>query len=145
MFDDFISEKEEKQLVKAIEQAELNTSGEIRIHIEKECNEDVLDHSAFIFEKLGMHKTDLRNGVLIYLAYKSKKIAIIGDVGINNKIPTSFWDETKNLMLSYFRKGEYAKGLCQAVENVGKELKKFFPYKKRDTNELPNTISFGKQ
>ena len=138
------TEEEKKQIVDAIKQAEKNTSGEIRVHIEKKCKEDVLDHAAFMFDELEMQKTELRNGVLIYLAVEDRKLAILGDAGINMKVPKGFWDETKDVMINHFKNGEYAKGLSEGIIKAGKQLKEHYPYEKDDTNELSDDISFGK-
>ena len=91
-----------------------------------------------------MEKTELRNGVLIYLAIKHRKFAILGDKGINNVVPSGFWDTIQAEMLDSFRKNDFCTGLCNAIASVGENLKKYFPYKKDDVNELPDDISFGK-
>ncbi len=96
-----------------------------------------------MFEELDMHKTELRNGVLIYLAMEDKQLAILGDVGINLKVPKGFWDDTRDVMISHFKNGEFAKGLSQGILNAGQQLKEHFPYQKDDTNELSDEISFG--
>jgi uncharacterized membrane protein len=142
---DFLS-KDQKYLVEnAIREAELNTSGEIRVHIESEIIGDVLDRAAYIFEYLKMHKTAQRNGVLFYLAVKSKKFAILGDAGINAKVPSDFWDQIKEKMVSAFSEGKFAEGLSQGIIAAGEQLKKHFPYQKNDINELSDEISFGKK
>ncbi|VAW24091.1 FIG014338: Hypothetical protein [hydrothermal vent metagenome] len=137
------SKAQKLQITEAIKAAELNTSGEIRVHIEKKCKADALDRAAYIFEKLGMHKTELRNGVLFYLALDDHKFAILGDVGINSKVPENFWDEVKELALSYFREGDYSEGLEKSILKAGEQLKTHFPYQKDDVNELDDEISFG--
>ena len=141
---DFFSLKEQEEIRLAIQNAELDTSGEIRVHVENLCKGDVLDRAAYVFRQLGMEKTGLRNGVLIYLAIKDRKFAIIGDMGINSVVPEGFWDNIKKEMLVSFQKNEFCTGLCNAIEAVGEHLKKYFPYKKDDVNELKDDISFGK-
>ncbi|PRZ00524.1 TPM domain-containing protein [Marinilabilia salmonicolor] len=143
MAKDLFTEDQKTEIINAIKEAELNTSGEIRVHIEKSCPEDVMDRAAYIFEKLKMHKTELRNGVLFYLAVKDRKFAILGDAGINAKVPKGFWDEIKELMLTSFREGDFAGGLTQGVLRSGEQLKTHFPYQKDDVNELNDDISFG--
>jgi uncharacterized membrane protein len=138
------TEEQKKQIVEAIKQAEKNTSGEIRVHIEKKCKEDVLDHAAFMFDELDMQKTELRNGVLIYLAVEDRKLAILGDAGINMKVPKGFWDETKDVMVNHFKNGDYALGLSEGIIKAGEQLKEHYPYEKDDANELSDDISFGK-
>ena len=138
----FFNQEQKKQVTDAIQEAELNTSGEIRVHIESNCNEDVLDRAAFMFEKLAMHKTELRNGVLFYLSVNDRKFAILGDAGINKVTPDNFWDEIKETVIGHFKQEEYAEGLSNGIKMAGKALKKHFPYQKDDVNELSDEISF---
>ena len=140
---DFFSAEEQECIKQAIMNAELDTSGEIRVHIENVCKGDVLDRAAYVFKKLGMSKTEQRNGVLIYLAIRNRKFAIIGDSGIHNKVPADFWDNIKSKMLEYFRKDDFCDGLIYAITEAGNHLKKYFPYKMDDVNELSDDISFG--
>ena len=140
---DFFTDADQQEIVKSIEGAELDTSGEIRVHLENHCKEDVLDRAAHIFKQLAMEKTELRNGVLIYLAIKDRKFAIIGDKGINAVVPEGFWDKIKQDMLVAFQRNEFRTGLCHAIGSVGEHLKQYFPYQKGDVNELKDDISFG--
>jgi len=142
---DFFSIGEKEEIKQAILQAELNTSGEIRVHIENICKGDVLDRAAYIFKHLRMNKTHLRNGVLIYLSVKNRQFAIIGDKGIHQVVPENFWDQIKEDVIRDFREGKFKEGLIKAISETGSHLKKHFPYKKDDVNELPDEISFGKQ
>ena len=137
----FTSEEKE-QIVQAIRDAEKATSGEIRVHLENHCTKPVLDRTAQVFAELKMHKTALRNGVLIYVALKDKQFAIIGDAGINAKVADNFWDSTKNLMLEEFRQGKLCEGICRGIREVGQQLKSYFPYQSDDVNELSDEISF---
>ena len=132
----------QKQVVAAIETAELNTSGEVRVHLDDNCKGDVLDRAAYVFEKLEMHKTDQRNGVLFYLAVQDKKFAILGDAGINQKVPDNFWEEIKSEVIANFKKGDFAEGLSSGIVKAGEQLKAHFPYQEDDVNELENEISF---
>jgi uncharacterized membrane protein len=141
---DFFSPAEQDDIHHAIQLSELDTSGEIRVHIEKNCPGEVLDRAAYIFKSLDMHKTKDRNGVLIYLAVNNRKFAIIGDAGINSVVPANFWDDIQSVMLNDFRKGEFTNGLCKAIQSTGEQLKQHFPYQKGDINELNDEISFGK-
>lgn len=140
---DFFSNAEELQIMNAIREAESNTSGEIRVHIENKCKTEVLDRAAQVFDLLKMQKTALRNGVLFYLAIRDKKFAILGDVGINAKVPENFWDEIKELMLEYFKKGEFADGLAQGIIRAGEQLKEHFKHQDDDVNELSDEISYS--
>jgi len=139
----FFSKEEKLEIKKAILNAELDTSGEIRVHIENEFKGEVLDRASFIFHKLGMDKTELHNGVLFYLAIKSKKFAIIGDNGINKEVPEDFWENIKAEMTKNFAKGKYSKGLSEGIALAGTHLKKHFPHHIDDINELSDEISFG--
>jgi uncharacterized membrane protein len=137
--------KEQKEIIQsAIKHAELNTSGEVRVHIETNCPEDVLDRAAFWFAELKMHKTKERNGVLFYLAIADRRFAILGDAGINAKVPVGFWDEVKEVMLNCFRDLDFTIGLEKGILMAGDKLKAFFPHKIDDVNELDDEISFGK-
>ncbi len=132
----------QKQVVAAIETAELNTSGEVRVHLDDKCKGDVLDRAAYVFEKLEMQKTEQRNGVLFYLAVQDKKFAILGDAGINQKVPENFWEEIKSEVIENFKKGDFAEGLSSGIIKAGEQLKAHFPYQEDDVNELDNEISF---
>ena len=140
----FFTKQQQDNLKQAILKAELDTSAEVRIHIENTCKGEVLDRAAFIFEKLKMQKTELRNGVLFYLSIKNKKFAIIGDKGINASVPENFWDGIKQKMLEHFKEENFTEGLIEGISMAGEKLKKHFPYHSDDINELSDEISFGK-
>ena len=142
---DFFSKIEKEEIKHAIMNAELDTSGEIRVHVENTVTGDVLDRAAYIFKQLGMDKTELRNGVLIYLAVKNRRFAIIGDSGINKVVPENFWDTIKSGMLNHFRENRFAEGLIEAITSTGEHLKKHFPRERSDVNELSVDMSFGKE
>ncbi len=139
---ELFTEKLQKQVVAAIETAELSTSGEVRVHLDDKCKGDVLDRAAYVFEKLEMHKTEQRNGVLFYLAVQDKKFAILGDAGINQNVSDNFWEEIKSEVISNFKKGDFAGGLSSGIVKAGEQLKAHFPYQEDDVNELDNEISF---
>jgi uncharacterized membrane protein len=140
----FFTPEQKAQILAAVREAENETSGEIRVHIETKFGEDVLDRAAWVFKKLGMHGTDERNGVLFYLAVDDRKFAVIGDAGINAKVPEGFWDDVKDLLLRNFREGKFTEGLSAGIILAGTHLKKHFPHKMDDVNELPDEISFDK-
>ena len=137
------TDEQKTAIVDAIRQAEKATSGEIRVHIENHCRKPVLDRAADVFAALKMHKTALRNGVLIYIALQDHKMAILGDAGINAKVPSDFWENIKNRMVEQFKQGHVAEGVCEAVLAAGKALKDYFPRQADDRNELPDDISFN--
>lgn len=140
---DFLTGEEKNLIANAIKEAELNTSGEIRVHLEESCNIDVLDCAALIFEKLGMHKTELRNGVLFYIAIKNHQFAILGDAGINAVVPENFWDVIKEEMRKKFSENKFAEGIISGIRMAGEKLKQNFPYSQNDVNELSDEISYG--
>jgi uncharacterized membrane protein len=141
--ENMFAEAEKLQIKNAIKMAELDTSGEIRVHIERCCKADVLDRAAYIFKKIGMHKTQLRNGVLFYLAIEDRKFAILGDAGINAKVPENFWDSIKENVFAHFKDGKIVDGLSEGIKMAGQQFKEHFPYQQDDVNELDDEISFG--
>lgn len=142
---DRFDESDRLQILAEIKEAEKNTSGEIRLFIEDDCGENVLDRAAFIFKELEMHKTKQRNGVLFYLATDSRQFAILGDQGIHSKVEKDFWHAIKHEMQNYFTEGNFLKGLTIGIKMSGDALKKHFPYHKNDKNELSDDIVFGKK
>lgn len=140
----FFTKEEKEMLLSAVKEAEKDTSGEIRIHIETSCKDNVLERAAFIFKKLGMEKTAERNGVLFYLAVQDRKFAILGDSGIHAKVPEGFWDCISQLLTKNFKEGKFTEGLSEGIILAGKQLQKHFPYTKDDVNELSDEISFDK-
>jgi len=143
--ENFFSKEEKKQITDAIGQAELNTSGEIRLHVEGRCKLDVLDRAAYVFDKLKMFETAQRNGVLFYLAVYDRKFAILGDGGINKLVHEDFWDEIKETMLGYFKEGKFADGISKGILMAGEQLKANFPYQSDDVNELSDEIILRKK
>lgn len=140
----FFSKEQQAQILAAVKEAEMETSGEIKVHIESSLNGDVLDRAAWLFKKLGMHKTAERNSVLFYLAVNDRKFAILGDAGINAKVPAGFWDDISELLKKNFKEGKFTEGLSEGILLAGKHLKMHFPHKLNDVNEVPDEISFDK-
>jgi uncharacterized membrane protein len=138
----FFTIEQQAQIRDAIKEAEGETSGEIRVHIETRLSGNVLDRAAWIFKKIGMHVTEKRNGVLFYFAVRNKEFAVIGDRGINAKVPENFWDKIKNILQKQFRNERFAEGLIEGILMAGRQLKEHFPHTRGDINELPNEISF---
>ncbi|MCK7541823.1 MAG: TPM domain-containing protein [Marinilabiliales bacterium] len=138
----FFTREQQEAIVRAIGEAEHATSGEIRVHIETSCKADVLDEAAWLFGKVGMHKTADRNGVLIYLALKERKFAIIGDTGINAVVPLGFWDNIRDHMKQRFSENLFTEGLTEGIIMAGEQLKEHFPHSRDDVNEITDTISF---
>lgn len=140
----FFTPEQQEDIKLAVMNAELDTSGEIRVHIENSCAGDVLIRATQLFKKLKMDRTKLHNGVLIYLAIENRKFAIMGDAGIDAVIPENFWEQIKVNMLNRFRDGEFTLGLSEAITATGAQLKQHFPHQRDDVNELSDDISFGK-
>ena len=142
---DFFSPQDKEQIVAAIKEAEHQTSGEIRVYIESECSyTDSLNRAIELFDNLEMYKTDKRNGVLIYVAMKTRKLAVYGDEGIYQQVGKGFWDGQIDKMIHHFNKNDYAEGIATVVSEVGNALKQHFPYNAQtDVNELPDDIVFG--
>jgi uncharacterized membrane protein len=140
---DFLTTEEEREIVEAIRVAEKNTSGEIRVHLEKTTDLDPFDRALEVFNELKMDETQLKNGVLIYMAVKDKTFVICGDQGINEVVQNDFWDSTKDVMVAHFKNGNFKQGLIDGILRAGQELKKHFPWSEDDTNELSNEISKG--
>ena len=140
---EFIGKEGKLQIEQAIKEAELNTSGEIRVHIESKCSQAALQRAVYIFNYLKMFNTQARNGVLIYVAVESRKFAVIGDAGINKVVPDNFWNSIKENMRAAFSQGKYIDGLVEAIREAGVSLKRYFPYQSDDVNEQPDEISFG--
>ncbi len=139
----FLTADQQKTVVDAVKFAEKGTSGEIRVHIDGDCEGDPVKRAEELFFKLGMDKTKLRNGVLIYLACNAKVFSIIGDKGINDLVPEHFWEDVISEMSDEFRKGRFAEGLAKGATMAGEKLSAFFPYQSDDVNEQPDEISFG--
>jgi uncharacterized membrane protein len=140
----FFSKEQQAQILASVREAEKETSGEIRVHIESKLNGDLLDRAAWLFKKLGMHNTAERNGVLFYLAVSDRKFAILGDAGINAKVPAGFWDDISELMRKNFKEGKFTEGLSEGILMAGEHLKIHFPHRADDVNELSDEISFNK-
>lgn len=128
------------KIVEAIRNAELLTSGEIRVYIAKHCKEDPLDKASKVFQKLKMHNTALRNAILIFVCPADHKAAILGDKGINSVIETDFWDKTLNELITYCSKNLITEGICKTVDKVGSLIKQKYPYQEGDINELDNEV-----
>ena len=141
--EDFLTKEEEQEIVEAIRMAENETSGEIRVHIEKTTSIAAYDRAMEVFHMLKMDQTQLKNGVLIYVAVKDKTFVICGDKGINDVVTPDFWDATKDIMASHFKNGDFKQGLIDGILRAGEQLRHYFPWQHGDTNELSNEISKG--
>lgn len=140
---DFFTKAEGDQIIAAIQRAETTSSGEIRVHLEDNCKGNVLQQAKKTFKKLRMHRTERRNGVIIFLAPERKEFAIYGDEGINKVVPENYWQDVRDILQSHFRKGAFTPGIVAAIDLVGEKLRAYFPGVKNDINELPDDISYG--
>jgi len=141
--EDFLTPEEEQAIVEAICVAEKETSGEIRVHIEKTTSKVHFDRALEVFHLLKMDETELKNGVLIYVAVKDKAFVICGDKGIDDVVADDFWDSTKEVMATQFKTGNFKQGLIDGIIKAGVQLQHYFPYQEGDINELSNEISKG--
>ena len=137
-----INESDKIAIQEAIQKAEELTSGEIRVHIDKNCSGEPLKRAIEVFNKLKMHETKERNGVLIYLAFNDRKLAILGDEGIDKKVANDFWDSTKEQLILDFKNNQFIPGIIKSINEVGVRLKEYFPHQVDDIDELSNEITF---
>jgi uncharacterized membrane protein len=142
----YFSAEEQDLIVQAIREAELNTSGEVRVYIESKCAYiDPVRRAKEIFGNLKMYETAARNAALVYVAMKDRQLAVFGDEGIHEKVGDAFWNAEVKNMLTHFNKQDYASGIAGVVRSIGKALETHFPYDAHtDKNELPDEIVFGK-
>ncbi len=141
--EDFLNAEREEQLIKAIREAEKNTSGEIRVHLDTHSDLPHLARAKAVFAKLNMHQTQARNAVLFYVAIADRAFAIFGDKGIDEAVPDNFWESIRDSMRELFKQGEFTEALVSGIREAGKALKRYFPHRDDDVNELPDDISSG--
>ena len=141
--EDFLTKAQEQEIIDTIRLAEENTSGEIRVHLEKTSDKDPLERASEVFTFLKMDETKQHNGVLFYVAVDDKKFSIFGDKGINDVVSDQFWNSVKEGVISQFKMGNYTQGLKQGILETGIKLKQYFPYLNNDKNELPDSISLS--
>lgn len=142
--EEWLAPDELDRVKQAIQRAEKQTSGEIRVHLDIAILDEVLDHAAMVFNNLGMHRTKERNGVLIYVSVPGRQVAVVGDEGIHAKLGDAYWQDVLDVILGKFRDGQFCEGLCAGVELLGAKLKEHFPHQRDDVNELSDDVSFGK-
>lgn len=138
---EFLATIDQERIVQAICTAEEKTSGEIRVHIQPKAHGEIRNVAERTFERLGMTKTDLRNGVLLFIAAEEQRFVILGDRGINDKVPAGFWDEIAAKLTIHFKNREFTDGIVEAIHSAGEELRHYFPRAEGDVNELTNEIN----
>ena len=141
----YFTEPEQARIVEAIKNAEMRTSGEVRIYIENKCRfMNPVHRAQEVFYNLGMQETAAKNGVLVYVAIKDRQLAVFGDAGIHEKVGSDFWNKEVRQMINEFKEHHFADGIVHVVTDIGAALTTHFPYDKEDKNELPDNIVFGK-
>lgn len=133
------------QIENAILNAERQTSAEIRVVVERKAKKIKAENVALaraqaLFDELQMAETSERNGVLIYLAFKPHYVAIVGDEGIHQKVGDEFWQSIYQIMKTHCQAKHYTQALCEAIEQAGLELARYFPITDNDIDELPNEV-----
>jgi len=140
--DSFLDRLDHDRIVAAISAAEARSRGEIRVHVARKAVEDPQRAAAALFEKVGMHATGERNGVLLFVAPASQRFAVVGDKGIHEKMGEGFWTEVASAMEEDFRQGRFTDAIVKGVTKAGDALAVHFPRTGRpDVNELPNEVS----
>ena len=137
---EFLATLDQPRIVSAIADAEKQTSGEIRVHVQPRAGDDIRKFAERTFERLGMTKTALRNGVLLFIASEDQRFVILGDRGINDKVPAGFWDDIAAKLTIRFQAGEFTDGIIEAIHSAGDHLGRYFPRAANDINELSNEI-----
>ena len=137
---EYLAALNQQRIVAAIGDAEKQTSGEIRVHIQPRAGDDIRKYAEKTFERLGMVKTALRNGVLLFIASEDQRFVILGDSGINEKVPGGFWDDIAAKLTIRFQAGQFTEGIVDAIRSAGEHLGRYFPRSAGDVNELPDEI-----
>ena len=127
----------------AVVEAERHTSAEIRVHLDHSCEGNALEQAIKVFERLGMHRTDERNGVLLYISLTDRKLAVIGDKGIHERVGEAYWHALVAAVRERMRQRQTRDGLVHALAEVGRELGRHFPRHPHDKNQLSNDVSVG--
>ena len=138
---EFLSKLKHDRIIQAIREAESKTSGEIRVLIQRgKLNSDPFVAARKKFHRLGMHKTRERNGVLIFVAPRVHKFAVVGDEAIHEKCGNEFWQRLVERMQTHFQNEKFSEALVEALNEIGSILARHFPKTFEDTNELPDDV-----
>jgi uncharacterized membrane protein len=140
---EFLSEDDLASIARAVAQAEAGTSAEVRVHLDHACKDEPLRRAIKVFERLGMHRTAARNGVLIYISVTDHKLAVIGDAGIHERVGAAYWQELADAVRERMRQQRPRDGLVHAIVEVGGALGRHFPRQPDDRNELSDEVSLG--
>lgn len=139
---DFIPSEGQRRIAAAITEAERHTTGEICVHVTPRCRGDVMKRAVKTFNRLHLYTTKRRNAVLIFVAYDDRKLAILGDTGINEVVPEGFWDNEVDELTRFLKAGRPVDGLCTIIAHMGERLSHYFPGERDDENELSNEVTF---
>ncbi len=143
VFDELLPPEQRHRIADAITAAERLTSGEICVHATPHCNGNVMDAAARAFNRLRLYRTERRNAVLIYVVYIDRKLAVLGDTGINAVVPDGYWDDVVARLAARLAGGHATDGLCEAIADIGHKLESFFPANRNDVNELSNEVTYS--
>jgi len=139
---EFLSKLEHDRIIESIREAESKTSGEIRVLIQRgKSKSDPFLAAQKKFHRLGMHKTRERNAVLIFVAPRVHKFAVVGDQAIHEKCGEQFWQSVVERMRSHFQNEKFSHALVEAIQEIGSVLTRYFPKSSTDKNELPNEVA----
>ena len=139
----FLSDEDLEAIARAVTRAERHTSAEIRVHLDHACPGEALQRAIKVFERLGMHKTGQRNGVLVYISVTDRKLAIVGDTGIHERVGEDYWQVLVFGVLVRMRQQGPRHGLEHALAEVGRALGHHFPRRPGDKNQLSDEVSLG--
>ncbi len=133
---------DQRRILEAIRAAELSTSAELKVHVEARCPAaDPHTRAVELFTRLGLHRTEARNAVLLYAAVHDRRFAIVGDAGLEEPPGAPFWTAPNRRVSIAFRRGAYGEGLAGAVELLGEQLRRRFPGRAGKKDELDNELS----
>lgn len=141
---DFLTSEEQTAIVNLIQEVEQQASCEIRVHLENRYDGKLQKRVKRVFKELKMQKTAHRNGILFYFSTYTKEFYVFGDKGIYAKLPATFWEKIKEMIVVRFKEEAYAQGILDGIQICGKELTRLYPLITKKENELSNEISFGK-
>ena len=141
---EFLSQLDHNRIVDAIRGAEAETSGQIRVYVQRGgLAGDPVIEAQKQFHKLGMQATKERNGVLIFVLPRAHKFAVLGDEGVHQKCGDEFWQQLVERMRAHFQSENFTKAMVEAIEEVGQLLARHFPKTSAPRNELPDEIVEG--
>ena len=141
---EFLSKLEHDHIVAAIREAESKTSGQICVYIQRgKLDVDPLVAAQKKFHRLGMHKTPERNAVLIFVAPRAHKFAVVGDKAIHEKCGEVFWQQLVDGMREHFRNEKFTDALVEAIEETGNALAAHFPRGSTSADQLPDNVIEG--